>query len=254
MLSLSPVRDCTSIPRGLLVAGILMLAGGCMVDRSAQGGPFVRSDQPASTDDDESEISDDDADDGDEERPDEGDDEESEQPDGESEPVAGDGDEEEAVAALTSPAVEQGGEFAPLNTCSGDNVSPGLSWTPGPAETLSYAVVLRDLDATALGSSPVLWVVWNIPPSVTELPEQIAAGASVAEVEGASQLSMGLGVLRYVYQGPCAWGDHHYEFARYALSTDQITASGFASPLQMETAIIDAGVLEKLTLSASYDL
>ena len=42
--------------------------------------------------------------------------------------------------ALTSPEFEEGGPIEEKFRCTGDNVSPALSWSCGPAGTLSYAV------------------------------------------------------------------------------------------------------------------
>src|SRR4051794_7509451 len=49
---------------------------------------------------------------------------------------------------LTSGAFEDGAKLPSLHTCDGDgskkNVSPPLSWTPGPEGTKSYAIVFID--------------------------------------------------------------------------------------------------------------
>ncbi len=59
---------------------------------------------------------------------------------------------------LTSPAFTEGMSFPMQNTCAGANTSPELDWTPGPAGTMSYAVVLTDLT-----NNFVHWAIWNIP-------------------------------------------------------------------------------------------
>ncbi len=51
----------------------------------------------------------------------------------------------------------------------GRNVSPDLSWTPGPDGTQSYAVLCHDPDAPT-GSGWWHWVVTDIPADVTSIP------------------------------------------------------------------------------------
>src|ERR1041385_9028591 len=56
-------------------------------------------------------------------------------------------------------------------TCKGPDVSPALRWTGAPQGTQSFAIVMDDPDAPA--GTWVHWVAWNIPPSVTELMENV---------------------------------------------------------------------------------
>ena len=46
------------------------------------------------------------------------------------------------------------------------SINPHLHWTSGPESTKSYALIMHDID---LGT--IHWMLYNIPTSMTELPE-----------------------------------------------------------------------------------
>jgi Raf kinase inhibitor-like YbhB/YbcL family protein len=88
----------------------------------------------------------------------------------------------------------------------GNDVSPQISWTAGPAGTASYVVTMFDTDAPT-GVGFWHWIVVNIPPNVTSL----ALDASRNMPAGAIQTYGDAAVS--VYHGPCPpVGDkpHHY--------------------------------------------
>ena len=59
--------------------------------------------------------------------------------------------------------------------CTGENVSPQLSWSPGPAGTRSYLVMLYDPDApTGVGFHH--WWLANLPATTRSLPEGFEIG------------------------------------------------------------------------------
>ena len=62
--------------------------------------------------------------------------------------------------------------------CAGANVSLDLSWTPGPAGTKSYAVVLTDTSNTLIH-----WVIWDL--AGTSLPEGVEHKPNPATPAGA---------------------------------------------------------------------
>jgi Raf kinase inhibitor-like YbhB/YbcL family protein len=114
---------------------------------------------------------------------------------------------------LSSTSFTDGGEIDPKykysmgGQCTGENISPQLSWTGGPAATQSLAVISLDMDDQ---SHWVHWVQFNIPPDVTELPEAI--GGPDIGVKGRNYFYLP------GYGGPCPPGDaHRYEFTLYAL-------------------------------------
>src|SRR4030088_2106562 len=77
--------------------------------------------------------------------------------------------------ALTSPEVTEGAKLSPAQVfsgfgCSGQNVSPALNWSGAPAGTKSFALTVYDPDAPT-GSGWWHWIVFNIPPGTTSLPQ-----------------------------------------------------------------------------------
>lgn len=122
---------------------------------------------------------------------------------------------------LTSSAFEDGAKLPSVHTCDGEGgkkeVSPPLSWTPGPEGTQSYAIVFTD-NSNGLVHS----VIYDIPATVTSLPEGIEGEFEPSEPAGAKQS------LNYKnqsgYAGPCPPnGEHEYEFALYALGVETLT-------------------------------
>ncbi len=151
---------------------------------------------------------------------------------------------------LTSSAFENGAKLPSLHTCDGEGsrkeVSPPLSWTPGPEGTLSYAIVFTDKTNGLVHSA-----IYDIPASVTSLPEGIEGKFEPSEPAGAKQS------LNYKsqsgYAGPCPPdGEHEYVFALYALKVE--TLSGLTKDSKaaaVKTAVLkqDLAVSE---LSAKY--
>jgi Raf kinase inhibitor-like YbhB/YbcL family protein len=127
--------------------------------------------------------------------------------------------------ALTSSAFVEGATIPMTYECGpplvadgpGDNISPPLAWTPGPPTTLSYAVVMRDLDAGNL----VHWVVYDIPAAVMALPENIPTGYQPPTPAGSKQGQ--LQGVHYGYLGPCsANGVNTYQLTVHALATETL--------------------------------
>ena len=158
---------------------------------------------------------------------------------------------------VTSADVHQGQKIA--NTyvfngmgCTGNNVSPALSWSGAPTKTRSYAITMYDPDAPT-GSGWWHWVAYNIPASVTKL----AAGAGDESKHlipaGAAQGHNDGGTVGYM--GPCPpAGDkaHHYHITVYALDTDKIDAPANATAAYIGFNL-HAHTLAKAELTALYN-
>jgi len=134
--------------------------------------------------------------------------------------------------------------------CTGKNVSPALAWEGAPAGTKSFALTVYDPDAPT-GSGWWHWVVFNIPSTVSELPEG-AGNAGGKLPAGATQGRTDFGTPGY--GGPCPPAGakpHRYIFTVFALKTDKIDAPGDASPA-MIGFMINANTLAKASLTALY--
>lgn len=124
-------------------------------------------------------------------------------------------------------------------TSMGDNVSPPLSWKGGPADTKSFAIVLFDS-----GFNMLHWVIWDIPPTVSELPEGLASGYNLTNPMGAHQAAA-MGNDPHAYAGPCSSASFPgtYEFRLYALNSAMLALTESSTPAQAQMAV-EAAKLE----------
>ncbi|TKC86059.1 YbhB/YbcL family Raf kinase inhibitor-like protein [Trinickia terrae] len=119
---------------------------------------------------------------------------------------------------LTSPAFQNGAGIPARHTCQGADVSPPLAWSGVPANAKSLALIVDDPDAPDPAAPKVVWVHWvlyDIPPGASGLPEGAGGGAPPQGAQhGVSDFQ------RAQYNGPCPpVGRHRYFFKLYALDT-----------------------------------
>jgi Raf kinase inhibitor-like YbhB/YbcL family protein len=129
--------------------------------------------------------------------------------------------ETHTAAALTVSSSEfvQNGTIPTIYSSYDQNASPPLRWTRGPDGTQSYAILAEDPDAKTTPLPVVHWVVWNIPPAVTELREGLE---SLDRLEDPIGLRQGPNTAsgNVGYKGPHppeADPPHHYHFQVFAL-------------------------------------
>ena len=114
---------------------------------------------------------------------------------------------------LLSSAIHDGDSIPQRFTCEGENISPEFHWEDAPKESKSFVLILHDPDAPRKDGF-THWLLYDIPPNVTRIPENLPKQASVANsgVQGKND-SGKLG-----YTGPCPPSGRHRYFARlYAL-------------------------------------
>ena len=119
---------------------------------------------------------------------------------------------------LTSTAFHHNGEIPSRHTCDGEDISPPLAWSGVPAGAKSLVLIIDDPDAPDPKAPRMTWVHWvlyNIPPATTRLPEAMAAkNLPKGTLEGVNDWK------RTGYGGPCPpIGRHRYIHKLYALDT-----------------------------------
>ncbi|HXR18827.1 MAG TPA: YbhB/YbcL family Raf kinase inhibitor-like protein [Steroidobacteraceae bacterium] len=135
--------------------------------------------------------------------------------------------------------------------CSGRNVSPAIQWSGAPSGTLSYAVTLYDPDAPT-GSGWWHWLVYNVPATVSELPEHAGDAGGKSLPSGAVQGRTDFGTAAFGGACPPA-GDkpHRYIFTVYALKIAKIDLPADSSAA-MVGALLNANELAKRSVTAYY--
>lgn len=133
--------------------------------------------------------------------------------------------------AITSTKFVEGDMMPDEYTCEGKSlgggIAPPIEWSGIPAGTKSLALFFKDLTAAA-GAQPSMgyhWGMWNIPITVTGMPEGLAGDAKPAAMGGAEQL----GAVSKAFFGPCP--DYSkkggikdtYAFVLYAFDMEKVT-------------------------------
>jgi len=114
---------------------------------------------------------------------------------------------------LTSSAFVEGAAIPAKYTGDDKNISPPLKWTGAPPGTVAFALIADDPDAPA--GTWVHWVLYDLPGSVTELPENLPKGQYLP-----NRAKQGLNDFKHLgYGGPAPppGKPHRYFFKLYAL-------------------------------------
>ena len=147
---------------------------------------------------------------------------------------------------LTSAAFAEGEPIPAKYTCDGKNISPPLKWSGAPPGTKSLALIVDDPDAPV--GTWVHWVLYELPASTVELPEDLPKGQHLPN--GSKQ---GLNDFEHLgYGGPCPpqGKPHRYFFKLYALAAPLGLKPG-ASKKEVERAM-EKHVLAQGQLMGTY--
>ncbi len=152
--------------------------------------------------------------------------------------------------SLTSPAITDRGRIPRKYTCEGDDISPPLSWSGTPEGTKSFVLIIDDPDAPDPAAPRMTWVHWvlyNLPSTVTELPEGVLKEALPAGTCEGQNDWKNLG-----YGGPCPpIGSHRYFHKLYALDV-VLPELGASTKGELEEAM-QGHILAKAVLIGTYE-
>ena len=135
--------------------------------------------------------------------------------------------------------------------CTGENISPELSWQGEPATTKSFAITVYDPDAPT-GSGWWHWLVFNIPKEVHHLAEGSGTPGTTLLPTEAVEGRTDFGSTGYGGACPPAGNpDHRYQFTVWALDTDKLPLTSDSSGA-MIGFYLNGHMLDKAELTVTY--
>jgi Raf kinase inhibitor-like YbhB/YbcL family protein len=156
--------------------------------------------------------------------------------------------EADMTLTMTSTAFAPGGAIPAKYTCEGDDLSPPLRWQDAPPGTQSLVLIIDDPDAPDPAAPKMTWVHWvlyDIPPSASGLPEDAGRRLPEGTREGLNDWK------RTGYGGPCPpVGRHRYFHKLYALD---VVLGDLGRPTKADLKAAMAGhVLAQVELIGTY--
>ena len=159
--------------------------------------------------------------------------------------------------SLESPQIAPDGTIGKAHVfngfgCTGDNLSPALTWRDPPAGTQSFALMVHDPDAPTGGSGWWHWVMIDIPAGVDALPAGAGAADGSKLAPGARQIITDFGSPGW--GGPCppvGHPPHRYVFTLYALDVPKLEVPAGASPA-LVGFMVNSHTLGKATFTGRY--
>ncbi len=141
---------------------------------------------------------------------------------------------------LSSPSFEHEGMIPERYTCDGEDINPTLQIDGVPQGTQSFALIVDDPDAPK--GTWDHWILWNLDPSIQEIPEGTKTPQGTLGTNDFKRLE---------YGGPCPpSGTHRYYFKLYALDQKLNLKEG-ATKEELETAM-HGHVLDEAILMGRY--
>jgi Raf kinase inhibitor-like YbhB/YbcL family protein len=152
---------------------------------------------------------------------------------------------------LTSPAFSDQNPIPKIFSRDGRDISPQLEWSDAPPQTQAFAMICDDPDAPR--KEPwVHWLIYNIPRSIHQLPENIPKAERVDTLDGALQGKNSWDSVGYGGpQPPPGHGTHHYHFKLYALDQELPLKPG-ASKQELLSAMSNH-ILDEVELVGTYE-
>ena len=147
---------------------------------------------------------------------------------------------------VSSPAFGAGGKIPSKHSGEGADTSPPLQWDKVPDGTRSFAVICHDPDAPVVSAGSygfTHWVLYNVPPTTTSLPEDCNDYTS-----GPSEFG------KPGYGGPMppnGHGTHNYFFWVLALDREPDLEPGLT--LSQLLGSVEANVIGMSRLIGTYE-
>ncbi len=136
--------------------------------------------------------------------------------------------------------------------CTGENISPALSWKNAPVGTKSFAVMVHDADAPTGGAGFWHWVLVNLPANTTGLAQGAGSATSKVLPDAARQINTDFGAPGW--GGPCppqGRAPHRYTFTVYALGVDKLDLPANATA-SLTGFMVNSNALGKASIEARY--
>lgn len=154
-----------------------------------------------------------------------------------------DGGDDQTDLTLSSPAFEDGGPIPEQYGRNEQDVNPPLRISGVPDDAAALTLVMDDPDAVEpAGKVWLHWLVWNIPPDRTEIPERWQPDVAVEGINDFDESG---------YGGPAPPDEQHtYRFRLFAVE-EVLDRSESAS----KSDVVDASrnnLLAEATLSGTY--
>jgi hypothetical protein len=116
------------------------------------------------------------------------------------------------------------------HTCEGEDLSPAVEWSGAPPNTKSLVLIVDDPDAPV--GTWNHWLLWDVPPDRTSIPEGFKPGR--LGVSGTNDFG------RLGYGGPCpprGHGPHRYYFKLYATDVESLGLKAGAKRAELDRAL-----------------
>jgi Raf kinase inhibitor-like YbhB/YbcL family protein len=136
--------------------------------------------------------------------------------------------------------------------CTGQNISPALSWRHAPAGTKSFAITVHDPDAPTGGAGFWHWSVVNLPADATGVERGAGTADGKKLPAGALQINTDFGSPGW--GGPCPpQGNkaHRYNFTVYALKVEKLELPANATA-SLAGFLLNGNMLGKASFTALY--
>ena len=152
---------------------------------------------------------------------------------------------------ISSKSFDNNGMIPQKHTGFGEDVSPEFTIVDRPANTVSLAIILDDLDVP-LCKEFSHWIIWNISPHAKLIPGGLPSGDILTfPIRAVQGNAWGKHVYRGPKQPPFIHKAHRYRFTAYALDTMlDIPADSNKNTLIKAMA---SHIIEKAELIGIYD-